>query len=77
MARRTKTQPSTIQNVDSREIWECVRRLTGKKRHSNHVTGVVAESLNDHYCKIFTDPSYTAPPLKLTVNTSDTDCITE
>ena len=74
---RTKTHLSTIQNVDSREIWECVRRLTGKKQHNNRVPGIDAESLNDHYCKISTDHSYTAPPLKQTVTNSHTDYIAE
>ena len=56
---RTKTQLKSIQgNVDSRKMWACVRRLTGKKPHDDHVEGISAESLNNHYCKISTDPKY-------------------
>jgi len=35
ITRRTKTQLSTIQHVDSRAIWECVRRLMAR---SNKIT---------------------------------------
>jgi len=77
ITRHTKTQLSTIQHVDSRAIWECVRRLTGKKQQNNRVSGIDAESLNDHYYKISTDHSYAAPPLKQTVTNSDTDYIAE
>ena len=72
ITRRTKTQLNSIQrNVDSRKMWACVRRLTGKKSHNSCVEGISAESLNNHYCKISTDPNYVAPLLKLTAGTSD------
>ena len=78
ITRRTKTQLKPIQgNVDSRKMWACVRRLTGKKPHDDHVEGISAESLNNHYCKISTDPNYVAPLLKLTVGNSDEKYIDE
>ena len=49
ITRRTKTQLKPIQgNVDSGKMWACVRRLTGKKLHDNHVEGISAESLNNN-----------------------------
>jgi len=77
ITRRTKTQLSTIQHVDSRAIWECVRRLRGKKQQNNRVSGIDGESRNDYYCKISTDHCYTAPPLKQTATNLETDYIAE
>ena len=38
ITRRTKTQLKPIQgNFNSRKMWACVRRLTGKKPHDDHV----------------------------------------
>ena len=58
-------------------MWACVRRLTAKKPHDDHVEGISAESLNNHYCKISTNPKYVAPLLKLTVGNSDEKYIDE
>ena len=72
--RRTKTQLKSIQiNVDSKKMWDCVRRLTGKKSHDSCVEGISAESLNNHYCNIHVsiDPKYVAPLLKLTAGNPD------
>jgi len=56
ITRHTKTQLSLVhENVDSREMWACVRHLTGKNQNFDHVEGIIAESLNDHYSKISTD----------------------
>jgi len=77
ITRRSKTQLSNIQSVDSREIWECVRQLTGKKTQNDYVSGIDGESLNDHYCKISKDNSCTAPPLKQTVTNSNIVYIAE
>ena len=50
-----------------------MRRLRGKKQQNNRVSGIDAEFLNDHYCKISTHHCYTAPPLKQTATNLDTD----
>ena len=47
------------ENVDSREMWAYVRRLTGKNQNFDRVEGIIAESLNDHYLQISTDRDYT------------------
>jgi len=58
-------------------MWACVRRLIGSKPHDDHVEGISTESLNNHYCKISTNPKYVAPLLKLTVRNSDEKYIDE
>jgi len=58
-------------------MWACVRRLIGKKLHDDHVEGISTESLNNHYCKISTNPKYVAPLLKLTVRNCDEKYIDE
>jgi len=58
-------------------MWACVRRLTGKKPHDDRVEGISAKSLNNHYCKICTDPKCIAPLLQLTVKNSDETYIDE
>ena len=56
ITRHTKTQLRLVhENVDSREMWVCVRRLTGKNQNFDRVEGISAESLNDHYSQISTD----------------------
>jgi len=72
ITQRTKTQLKSIQgNVDCKKIWACVCRLTGKKPHDDHVEGISAESLYNHYSKMSTDPKYVAQLLNLTVGNSD------
>jgi len=63
ITRHTKTTQLSLvhENVDSREMWACVRRLTGKNQNFDHVEGIIAESLNDHYSQISTDRDYTPP----------------
>lgn len=79
ITRRTKNRLSLLrENVDSRDIWSAVRQLTGKnKQHENRVEGISAQSLNDHYCKISTDTSYSEPARKSTANNMDIEWITE
>ena len=78
ITRRTKTQLSLLhEHVDSREMWACVRRLTGKQHNVGCVDGITAESLNDHYCTISTDSQYIAPAVKQTVQAYGTEYITE
>jgi len=62
ITRHTETQLSLVhENVDSREMWACVRRLTGKNQNFDRVEGITVESLNDHYSQISTDRDYTPP----------------
>jgi len=57
-------------NTDSREMWACVRRLTGKNQNFDRVEGITAESLNDHYSQISTDRDYTPPHLSYSMTSS-------
>ena len=46
--KRIKNQLSTTdENIDSRELWACVRHLTGRKPNTQCVEGITADSLND------------------------------
>ena len=65
------------ENVDSREMWACVRRLTGNNQNFDRVEGIIAESLNDHYSQISTDRDYTRPALNQTVLYPNNDFISE
>ena len=41
ITRHSKTQLSLMhENVDSREMWACVRRLTGKRQNVGRVDGI-------------------------------------
>ena len=54
---------------DASSMWAKVRQLTGRSKGSDDYSSVVtAGELNDHYAAISTDPHYTAPPVKHTVN---------
>jgi len=78
ITRHTKTQLSLVhENVDSREMWACVRRLTGKNQNFDRVEGVTVESLNDHYSQISTDHDYTPTALRQTVLYPNNDFILE
>lgn len=78
ITKRTKTQLSTIgETTDSRELWSCVRHLTGKKSNTQKVNGLTADSLNDHYANMSTDSAYCLPPLKHSAFNYNTDSISE
>lgn len=63
----TKHHLSNIgENADSRQLWSCVRQVTGKVPNKQWVEGISADSLNDYYCHISTDPVYTQPLPKQT-----------
>ena len=54
--------------TDTKDLWSRVRRITGKeKKTPTSSTGITAEKLNEHYCKISTDPQYVKPTPKDTV----------
>ena len=54
--------------TDTKDLWSRVRRITGKeKKTPTTSTGITAEKLNEHYCKISTDPQYVKPTPKDTV----------
>jgi len=62
----TKIQMSLVrEGVDCREMWACVRRLTGKSQNFDRVEGITAESF------------YIPPALKQTVSIPNNDSVTE
>ena len=67
IVRRNKTRLSHISPKTSVEdLWAAVRQLTGRRQSSEVVDGVTAESLNQRYATISTDPCYQSPKHKLT-----------
>jgi Reverse transcriptase (RNA-dependent DNA polymerase)/Endonuclease/Exonuclease/phosphatase family len=63
--------------TDAKDMWEAVRKLTGKHHEAAVVDGITAESLNDHYASISNDLSYTPPLRKTTASASDIHYISE
>jgi gmma-aminobutyric acid receptor subunit gamma/cGMP-dependent protein kinase 2 len=52
-------------------MWAKVRQLTGRSKTLSNSTdnpAITATTLNNHYAAISTDPNYTAPRVKITVN---------
>jgi len=45
-------------------MWAAVRRLTGRPQPSARVDGITAETLNEHYARVSSDPQYTASTRK-------------
>lgn len=73
----------TLKQIDARknanELWEAVRRVTGRKQAAFTVEGVTAKSLNLHYAAISTDNNYQVPSIKLTALPAESaiDYVTE
>jgi hypothetical protein len=73
MTRHGKTRLSKIGGkTDAKDMWAAVRQLTGRQQEAATVDGITAESLNDHYAAISTDPDYTPPLHKQTATDSPT-----
>jgi len=67
IARRNKTHLSHMNpRADVKDLWAAVRQLTGWKRSWKVAEGITAESLNQHYARISTDPCYQPPKRKIT-----------
>jgi len=47
--------------VDAKDMWTAVRRLTGRQQRTGPIDGITADSLNDHYAAISSDPNYSSP----------------
>jgi len=71
------SRPDALSNATN--LWAKVRQLTGRCNNTaSHSATVCAESLNDHYAAISTDPSYTIPATKCTAsNRADFPQITQ
>ena len=50
--------------TDVGEMWAAVRHLTGRQQSVARVDGITAETLNQHYARVSSDPQYTAPNRK-------------
>jgi len=63
---------------DSAVMWAAVREVTGRQATTVRVDGITAETLNQHYARVSTDPAYAKPAKKQT--NGDTNiplCISE
>jgi Reverse transcriptase (RNA-dependent DNA polymerase)/Endonuclease/Exonuclease/phosphatase family len=69
MTQHGKTRLSTIDGkTDAKDVWATVRQLTGRQNVTKPSDGITAESLNDHYAAISSDPCYVSPVRKLSVD---------
>ena len=50
--------------TDAGRMWAAVRQLTGRQQTTAGADGITAETLNEHYAAISTDPLYVAPTRK-------------
>ena len=58
-------------------MWAAVRQLTGRQQRTGPVDGITAESLNNHYAAISSDPKYSSPVRKPTALPCQDPHITE
>jgi hypothetical protein len=63
--------------ADAKDMWEAVRRITGRQQGIAAVDGITAESLNDYYAANSTDPDYKPPIYKQSVISCQPDYLTE
>ena len=72
---------ASLSNIDSKtdikQMWQAVCKLTGRTQQTTEVTGITADSLNQHYASISDDPEYHPPSSKLTTMPKHSDCISE
>lgn len=78
ISRKEKTRLCKIGGKsNAKDMWEAVRRLTCRQPQCQHIPGVTANSLNNHYARISTDPDYLQPLYKQTASTNNTAYINE
>jgi len=53
------------------DMWEEVRRLSGKQRNQSNITSFTPDQLNLHYSNISTDTNYMKPPYKKLVHQNE------
>src|SRR6218665_2480783 len=53
-------------NTGTKELWESVRAIQGKRKEDRNSENLTAEDSNAHYAAMSTDPAYTAPLMKMT-----------
>ena len=63
--------------VDAKGMWAAVRQLTGRQKGTAEVSGVTADSFNQHYANVSLDSMYANPLPKHSASPADTDFISE
>ena len=63
--------------VDAKDMWAAVRQLTGRQQITGPIDGITAESLNDHFAAISSDPNYSSPIRKSNLTPSLDQYVTE
>ena len=60
-------------------MWAAVRRLTGRQQPEIKVDGITAETLNQHYASVSSDPYYVPPNRKQMTSESGAlpQCVSE
>jgi len=70
--RRCRTQLSRYNGkTDVGSMWAAVRRLTGRQQPPARVDGITAETLNEYYARVSSDPQYVAPTCKPTTTEAE------
>ena len=52
------TRFSVREISDSKDMWQAVSDITGKRKSQSVIAGIDATALNNHYASISSDPSY-------------------
>jgi len=76
---RNKTRLHTRdgEKLEVRDMWAAIRQLTGSARVTPVAEGISAETLNNHYAFISTDPDYTTPRRKLSAQPAEDEYFSE
>ena len=74
---KTRLRTTDGEKLEAKDVWAAVRQLTGRTRETPVADGISAETLNNHYSFISTDPDYTAPRRKLSAKLAEDEYFSE
>jgi len=63
--------------IEAKDMWAAVTQLTGHRQVPVAIEGISAQSFNEHYASISTDPDYITPRRKYSACPSSSDYISE
>ena len=74
---KTRLRTRDGEKLEAKDMWTAVRQLTGQTRETPVTEGISAETLNNHYALISTDPGYIAPRRKFTAKAAEDEYFSE
>jgi len=74
---KTRLRTRLCAKLETKDMWAAVRQLTGRTRETSPVEDISAETLNNHYAFISTDPDYTIPRCKFSAKPVEDEYFTE